>query len=433
MLEQETELILKALTERTIGAQHSIRLEQILASGIPNAIKVYLRAEVEQRLQRDLRSSPTFERLDDQAYSSVEHLMTSFLHALSPAYSFNREEFHRSLDHAVHFAENYLCRPRWTLEHFIFDEAEFIPLHEFLSKLQYFSADYRYFGKLLEQIARRKGWIEIHVEDIRLLIARIDEEVIKHDSPSERAMIARPIFDFLLLGEDPATHPIPVQPLLVFYSDKQLRPLRDYIEVVCRRKEKENLTLTELTRIVEEFYPPESTTAPQPQRFPTKIASASPGVNRDILPVATSIDQQASEAPSTGGNHTEGSEQITPPLAEDVAEPPAAVVDQEKRNLALSLTFAGMKESRQTPPLPDLNDMIGQEFRERFIKEVFGKDETRYLEAVAALNEKQTWREASTFLKEFYESNALDPFADDVVEFTDAIHRRYVTQAQNPE
>jgi hypothetical protein len=36
-----------------------------------------------------------------------------------------------------------------------------------------------------------------------------------------------------------------------------------------------------------------------------------------------------------------------------------------------------------------------------------------------------TWKEASAYLQQIYEINDLDPYAEDVVEFTDTIHQRY--------
>jgi hypothetical protein len=41
------------------------------------------------------------------------------------------------------------------------------------------------------------------------------------------------------------------------------------------------------------------------------------------------------------------------------------------------------------------------------------------------LNAFQSWKEASAYLTRVYEVNRLDPFAEDVIEFTDLIQSRY--------
>jgi hypothetical protein len=57
---------------------------------------------------------------------------------------------------------------------------------------------------------------------------------------------------------------------------------------------------------------------------------------------------------------------------------------------------------------------------------LFNRNEESYEDVISSLNRSDTWRDASLLLKALYMSNGLDPFDPDVVEFTDAIHRRYL-------
>jgi hypothetical protein len=40
------------------------------------------------------------------------------------------------------------------------------------------------------------------------------------------------------------------------------------------------------------------------------------------------------------------------------------------------------------------------------------------------------WEQASAYLQEFYRTNELDPFAGDVVEFTDVVQKRFQKGAE---
>ncbi|MBM2846545.1 MAG: hypothetical protein HW407_1857, partial [Bacteroidetes bacterium] len=46
---------------------------------------------------------------------------------------------------------------------------------------------------------------------------------------------------------------------------------------------------------------------------------------------------------------------------------------------------------------------------------------------IAALNGISTWQEASAYLQELFQMNGLDPYADEVIAFTDAMQQRYMS------
>jgi hypothetical protein len=46
---------------------------------------------------------------------------------------------------------------------------------------------------------------------------------------------------------------------------------------------------------------------------------------------------------------------------------------------------------------------------------------------IAALNRITSWSEASAYLQELFQMNGLDPYAEEVIAFTDAIQHRYMS------
>ncbi len=421
MLEQETETIKQVLADRTIGPRRAIIVHEIEEADIPRGIKAYLLAEVMQWLRQDLRSTRSFSRLDIESPGTVriEH---AFLRTLARAYVFPREEFLLVLDNAVHFLENYLCRPRWTLQHFVFEEKERVPLEEARARFAYI-AEYEYLPRLIDLAAQRKGWTELHAPDFQHLVSRIDDEVVNQHSPRELAGLAMPIFEFLRLASEPAEDTIPVKPLLVFFADKSMTFLQEYIENICRIRNQDRISQLGLAELTDDLYQgggkPDYSAPSHRDRVagePTPALPDTPPPELPSAPVTVPAPETYQEKPSDTSPPAESQPRQEPP-------PRTPVRPHTPLNPALSLTFSGMKESG--PTLPDINTLIDERQRDRFIRKIFLKNEIHYLEVIGALNAARTWKDASLYLNRFFEINDLNPFADEVIEFTDVIEKRF--------
>jgi hypothetical protein len=424
MLEQETEIIIETLRGRTIGSAGTLSLRQALASDIPRCVKTYLHAETISRLADDLKASPHFARVD-MAAPGADRLTRSFLLSLAEGYLFERDAFLSLLENAVLFLENYLCRPQWTIENFVFESAERIPLPALLIKLEH-TSDYSYFKTLVERIARRRHWTDIGRADLRTMLAAIDDRIVKEHNARELALLAKPLFDFILLRDTPPDVPIPLKPVLVFFEDKKMKILREYIEDICRIRGRDNITLDELTTLVEDLYlghggapplpfgpagtdvlPVSADAAPRPLETPPPPDPA-PALESPVMPESTGTSDGSHDEDHPDGDQPATSARIVLP-----------------GNHALSLTFAGMSGEPPAPALPPLRGLIDRHARARFVRRLFGRDEDRFEEVLKRLEEIATWKEASLYLLELYQTIDLDPFDADMVEFTDTIHRRY--------
>jgi len=459
MLERETDTILSTLRTQTIGGRDSILLRNVLVCEIPRGIKAYLRADVHSGLAGDLFGNTRFQRVD-QATPGLTTLSRAFITSMTDGYSFPRDEFFVALENAVHFLENYLCRPQWTLASFVFEAKERIGVGELQAKLDY-TVDYAYFRTLIERVMKQRSWREIGAEDFRALIASLDEQVVRQHNPRELALLAKPIFDFLLLKDTPPDAPVSLKPILLFFEDKKMTILRDYIESICRIRERGDITLDELTALIEDLSleRPVPPVAPAPESLPEvpveeplveepKAASVTPEppiveIQEEIMldvqpPAARPPDESPSffESVTEDPDGRDDAPSYTDLIEKDASPPPPAVPDRPSDgasggvtdNVSLSLTFAGMQDSQKLNDgshLPDLNDIIPSHLRHRFIKRIFDRDELQYRDVIDALNGTETWRDASLLLNKLYRLNNIDPFDADIVEFTDAIHRRY--------
>ncbi len=432
MLEHETQNIIQTLTERALGSAQSVALKDVLAADIPKSIKLYIRSETIRWLQTDLKGAGHFSNLRF-ATPFVQHLTKIYTWAMASEYVFTREEFVSTIENATHFAENYLCRPRWTLEHFVFEKSERVTPSEIQTKLEYVS-DYLYYGKLIQGYMKLKDLREINREDFRTLLTTIDDRIVKQHSPKELAQLTRPIYEFLLLHQDINGQPAPIKPLVVFFDDKGMTLVKDYVERICRIRKTEQLTIEQLGEIIEDLYskPIEQSNetfvpdVSQPdQDEPDEIISSNVVVPAEPSPPADESPQSLDS--ETTASH-EGNETPPEPPEEETHRPWTPEMASDRRNVALSLTYSGMNETTPSSSLAkpdDLKKSIADDQRRRFVRAIFQNDEAYYNVVIEALNGMATWKDASLYLQMFYQASGLDPFVHDVVEFTDLIQQRY--------
>jgi hypothetical protein len=404
MSENHTANILQILTDRTIGQRNSIALRDALAADVPKGVKGFLQAEAAAWLERDLRVMPHFARLN-MATPGIDHLLKTLLRSLAGGYAFAREEYLAALNEAVLFVENYLCRPQWTLENFLFHDAPRLSRDAILARLE-FLTDYTYFPRVLDRVLRTGKRNELTAEDFRALVARIDDKVVGQHSPRELAILTRPIFDFFLLHNSGDDQPIPLKPILVFFDDKKMKILTEYLESICRLRGTSTITLNNLIQLLEDLYigkgqeahPPEAPAPPPPSegdRDHTTIEGSAASEEEGTMPQDESVGRTGEPTVSTSSS-------VGP-------------------------------ETERVRELADLTGLISPDQRTRFVRRVFRKDQGYYYGVVATLNTMRTWKEAASYLKQVYDINRLDPFAPDVVEFTDTVQKRFASEEETSE
>jgi hypothetical protein len=412
MSENHTANIFQILIDRTIGQGNSITLREALAANMPRGVKGFLQAEAAGWLERDLRAMPRFARLNINT-PGADHLMKTLLRSMAGGYVFSREEYLAALNEAVLFVENYLCRPQWTLDNFVFHNAPRLSRDAILGRLE-FLADYAYFPRVLERVLRTGKRSELTVEDFRALVARIDDQVVSQHSPRELAILTRPIFGFFLLHEAGDDQPIPLKPVLIFFDDKKMKILTEYLESICRLRGASTITLNDLIRLLEDLYigkepegpPPEAPASLRPSEGDRGHSMAEGGTESDRTAELPAAEEGATPQEQTGGET--GERTVSTPSSEEI-------------------------DIETVRELPDLTGLISPDQRARFIRRVFGKDQAYFYGVVATLNTMRTWKEAASYLKQVYEINRLDPFAPDVVEFTDTVQKRFAAEEETSE
>jgi hypothetical protein len=363
-----TDHVRQAVIARTIGSRETISLGDVLSSSIPSGISSYLHAEVSGAFGASLEKFPLSDRLGEEGDDS-RALRHAFVRAVVQDYRFGRNEFIGLLDRTLEFLSAYLPSPLGTLTDFVFESSVELTspaIEEKLSRV----ADYRYLRILMTKAAARRPEGSMTRSLFSAQLFAFDQAVLAGHTPLQLVRIADPIFRFSLFGAPDESGRIPREALRTFYHEKKLTDFWESVEA--------------------------------------KIDRDAPGITRgDLLSAIRSKSEPAEPAVHRGATGMEaGSEGGS---GSTIPAPPPGEVTAESRG----------------GELPDLAAVISGDQQAMFVNRIFRRDHAYYQAVLQSLNKTDTWKSAAMFLADFYETNNLNPFAKEVVEFTDAVYRRY--------
>lgn len=255
MFEIETETLQKIVKNNTIGNSHSIALKSILESNIPSNVKSFFKAEVEwllfQERKDDLKQSK-FDYLQEDVRMLQEQ--TDLL--LIYHFNFSQKEFALTNDRCSRFLFNYLCRPLWILENFLFDEKNILTFRELNLKF-HFCSDYSYYWTILEKYLSSRNKQELTKEETITLLQKIDREIIRENSAEELAKMTEPFFNFVYFiqrnAETEVEQGIPVKALTYFFNDKGVKSVSEHL-LHLREQGKKMMQHDELVSILKNTF-----------------------------------------------------------------------------------------------------------------------------------------------------------------------------------
>lgn len=402
MFEVEIDNIIKITQAKTVGDAEKIPLPKILSADIPKPIKIFFRAQVEQWL-REEKSARTSSKRFNEFHSDVQSLQQQIDLLMLKNFTFEREEFLQLLDDAVHLQFNYLCRPQWTLQNFLFNNTSTSSTKEIEFKLNYFS-DFKYFKEILLRYFSEKGLVQIQIDEFRTLVKRIDAQIVQQHNSRELANLTLPISVFLNKGQEKTGDAVPVDALIVFFDDKELLNIKERLEI--EKAKIQELSIDELANLIEKVRTgDEQAVAPAIEQKEE--------VEEKILPFDFSFSSRETTV-------------VPPPQPQqksrwDSDALPFSPVDAE--NIA---KLFGTQEELFTPPvLKNLQELLTIDERKKILRKIFKKDQAQFEQAIETLNTLKTWEEASVYLDEIFIMNDIDPFSKAAVKFTDIVHSRY--------
>lgn len=393
IFEGEIEAIRNAVRARTIGEAESLQMEDLQQASVHPAIKAYFRNEVERLLQEERRKEVRSRRFP-YGIPEVRSLQQQIDLILIQRYQFTQEEFENLLDQAVHFDFNYLCRPRWTLLNFVFEQRRTLPASDLYRKLRY-CVDYAYFPRILKRYISEKGLAEVAYEEFKRVVDTIDTEVTARHSSEELAAMMRPLLEFVESGlqETPEagkrSH-LPVNAAVVFFEDKNLIAVKEALERKRDQEGIQNLTLEGLAALIAD-------------------------VRGETVAVAAPSEMTEEEGEEEGAEGASAPEQAQP---------------RESAAPAAPVSAAASVPAATAPRLDDLYASFTPAVQKLFVRKIFRKDDVAFRQSLDRLKDTGSWEEAAGILDEIFQTNNIDPFSKEAVWFTDLLYAYFHPQAE---
>jgi len=417
IFEAEIVTIMNTVRGRTIGENDEIKLKDILTADIHSAIKAYFKAEVERMLHQERGKEVRSGRF---AYGlpEVGGLQRQIDLLLVNHYEFNQQEFESLLDEAVHFQFNFLCRPRWTLQEFLFENRRTESTGEILRKLRY-CVEYRYLPEIFRRYVVDRGLAEIGYEEFRKLIGKIDSEVVARHSSAELALLLKPMVEFVEVGIPETriseTGPIlPVNAAIVFFEDKAMYDIQSKLEFERDGNGVNGVSIADLQRIIADV-------RGEKEMEKGSGGEKEKGKKRD--------DDATRVKPSPERKKEQGQKRPEKKVEPEKREKPEPTETEE--------TFRSKKEPGSKPPgaspLEDVYSLFSTKEQKLFVRKLFRKDEVEFRNALDQLNAILTWKEASLVLDDIFSANNVDPFSKEAIELTDKLYNRYAEVGQERE
>ncbi len=385
IFEAEIVTIMNTVRARTIGEEDSIRLKEVLAAEIHPAIKAYFKAEVEKLLQQERQKESRSKRFT-YGLPEVSGLQRQIDLLLVNHYEFVRDEFESLLDAAVHFEFNFLCRPQWTLQEFMFENRRSVGVSEATRKFKY-CVEYTYFSEIFTRYVIDRGLAEMNYEEFKTLIAKIDREVVDRHSTRELVRLLRPMLEFIEIGmpETVATEAGPVLPInaaVVFFEDKGIDDVRSLLEKERDTEGRQVISLAELESMIVqergEVLPPEEP-KPEPPEKKSVVRSEPPVVAQSTAREPVAVEE--------------------PVVAQLSVEPQA--------------------------DLEDVYSLFTVKDQKLFVRKLFKKDEVEFRNALDRLNPIKSWKEASFVVDQIFTEQDVDPFSKEAILLTEKLFSRY--------
>ena len=252
MFETEIANYIISIVKRHSGER--VPLSSLLTDAeLPDGFKKFVEAEVDEMIDEEeffKKRTARFNWEDPQVHA----LLKEIRHALKNSFSFTKEEFAALTEKAVKFIFNYIIRPHWTVEKFIFKSETAIDRSSIENAARFFS-DYPYYLRgIMEylefhstsRVVDKKNEMETAMWN--KLHAKIDEQLLSM-LPAGLENLTAPLFklfQFVSSGDG-----VPVDALILFFHDKSAAEIVERIEFAKAANNIQTLDLPSLKMVLQ--------------------------------------------------------------------------------------------------------------------------------------------------------------------------------------
>lgn len=477
--------VVRTFQAQSIKSESGISYAAIEASPLPAQLKIFLLDEIIRMAEADVAAVQNTRFVFADAKLQAER--ETFARALGKTATFGQNEFLTLIEAAAAQHLNYLFRPQLSLSEFIFGRTQERTTRELGARLSNFT-DYRYLTDVFLQYLEKKQVDSITAPKFEKLIFDIDRKITLNYDKNDFLLLLKPIYDFfeeanesevpvqLIIGFFQEKDLMVIANLFEDLRQKSVFSISIVEvneifqgrseEVVRRKTGRKDAAAVPLqpapaqpaisTPAVEPVATVSATKSPSKPVAPTTMQQAAAALPDETAPVPPVLeplklsneieqlpdetfdeymmrqqesgliidDTNVSETPQPVNHEAELS--VFSKVESPPAPPQKIEADESIKKLAVAEPPKPASAATGASGLPDLRVLISEEDRRKIIKRVFKGSEENYDRAVAMINDKKSWRDASLFIDdEVFLKYKVDEYSSEAVLFTDIVFSRY--------
>lgn len=227
-IEDTVQGVIKSFDEVAEGNYSFTKL--ISTSSLAEQYKNFFEAELNWWIFAEVSDLVNSEHFD---YTSTSFFSANLDDELRSAAFITPYKLNEFVEFAVTTRLNFLCRPQFTLQNFVFNGKDSISCDEALMRMNYFS-DYHYFKKEIKNwlITQQENEVDfISREIFSEQVGEIEYQYVLNLSSDEFVNLLEPMYDFFntkIEGSEDLL--VPTEALMIFFEDKNIKPLVKILE-----------------------------------------------------------------------------------------------------------------------------------------------------------------------------------------------------------
>jgi len=402
MFEKEISSFAFNIAKRYTGDK--VSLHDILRdTELPENFKKFAEAEVDEIIDDEEFTKSRTGKIDLSS-SEIQTLFNEIRHAIKNSFEFSRDDFLDLTDKASKFLFNYVIRPRWTLEKFLFKGEREISKSNFY-RAERFLNNYPYYSKGIIEYMEFQNKDSIDIESWRKLHGKIDQHLL-NSLPSNAESLTNALME--LFGFASGYSKIPIEALILFFRDKSADEIIDRIGFAKEVKGFQSLDFRDIESILQAQSKEMIKTV---ELLGTVIDSSKEYQSYERRAAAERYSKEKDELKKNEGKKE---------LPEQVASG-----QEKKEGLGHQLPIESLPKVEAGVKSPSVRTLLKAKDEVKIIKKIFGGSRSLYHIAIHKLDESPDWKSASKIVEGIFIDNRVDPFSKYAVAFTDAINKRF--------
>ncbi|MAT58537.1 MAG: hypothetical protein CMF23_11255 [Ignavibacteriae bacterium] len=219
MFEKEIKFIFDFTTNKTKSLGNFNTFTELSKIGMHPAILKFISADIDYLIFED-RQSLLKNSAFDYSGEKINKYFSLINDEIKKSKKLSADYINKLILHAITFNVNYLIRPRWALEKFVFEDSPSKSVLEINQILNYLFF-YPHIKKIIISYLTKKKLLSINQSDFNELLKNIDKITIESSLPTVINTALISIVDFMSIGSV-AKDTIHLNGLKVFLNEKEL-------------------------------------------------------------------------------------------------------------------------------------------------------------------------------------------------------------------